>query len=73
MTRILLFILPAFLPIIIFLIWYYKSFKKDVKVHDEQLEKMREYRIYSIMITGILIILILLYHGLSQESMLPPV
>lgn len=70
MLRAILELWPAIVPITIYLIWYYKTAKKiDVKVHDEFAEKARSYRFYAIIISGVIIIAMLVWFGISQDQM----
>lgn len=67
MIRILLKIWPALIPVIIYFIWLYLASKKDIKVHDEFFEKKKRYKFYTLVATGLMIILLLLWEGITLK------
>jgi hypothetical protein len=69
MIRLLLKIWPAFLPVAVFLVWYFISKRRyEAGVYDVFLEKKRKYFFYTMIATLILTIATLLYSGFSQPA-----
>jgi hypothetical protein len=73
MFRAFIELLPALIPVVLYLLWYYKNFYgKDIKIYDEHLEKVRTYRFYAIIVSGLIALAIFAYLGLSQDKMPVP-
>ncbi len=67
MIKILLKIWPALIPVIIYLVWVYVANRKDIKVLDEYFEKRKRYGFYTLIATGLLIILLLFWEGINLK------
>ena len=68
MLNILMKILPALLPLIIFAIWYVVNTRKDIKVVDDFEETKKRYMIRATIASCLIGICLMVFWGLSQEG-----
>ncbi len=72
MLSVLFRLWPALIPLIIFGIWYLRAVKtKEMPgVYDVFIEKKKKYMFYTLIASFTLVILTLLYYGLTQPATL---
>ncbi len=72
MLKVLLRLWPAFLPTIVFGIWYLRAVKnKEIPgVYDAFIEKKKRFMYYTLIATFLMVIGTLLYYGLTQPETL---
>ena len=70
MIKLFLDIWPSFIPLAIFMVWYFKNrINTEQEAQDKFLNKKRRYMFYALVSSLILIIAMLLYLGLTQTQM----